>query len=112
MAGEIGAASLGHFHEVVGVRAIDVLRRRENEDGIRRHLAEQIHGTFDVRPKNRFGLAGILAEMRCEMNDYVVRADARGVERAKYVEMCPPRKIFRVEEAAHVRAEITAATCD
>ena len=46
------------------------------------------------------------------MNHYFVDAGPGGIERVQHVQMRATRKVFGIEKAAHVSAEITAAASD
>lgn len=108
----VGATGFRHFFEVIGVRAVDVLGRSKDEHRIWRHVLQEIYGAFNVRSERGFNLARIFAEMRCEMNNHIVRAHSRGIQRIENVEMRSSRKVLGVEKTKHVRAEVTAAACD
>ena len=47
-----------------------------------------------------------------KMNDDVIFAGPRHVERIKNVELRAPREVFGVKETAHVRTQVSAATGD
>ena len=94
------------------MRAINIFRRSEDENRVWLHLSQEIHRTFDIRTKTFFGVSGILAQVRRQVNDNFISAHPGGVQRAEHVQMRAPRKIFSLKEAAHVCPQITAAAGD
>ena len=108
----VGEASLRHFIKVVRVRAVDIFSRRENEDRIRRHFAQDVDRAFDVCAKAIIGFVRIFTKVCSEMDDDVIAADASSVKWAENAQLRTSRQIFGVEELPHVCAEITTAACD
>ena len=62
------------------MRAINIFRRSEDEHGVWLHLAQEIHRAFDVRAKAIFGVGGVLAQMRRQVNDDFISAHPGGVQ--------------------------------
>jgi hypothetical protein len=79
---------------------------------LRRHFAQQVDGAFDIRAKALVGIRGIFAQVRGEMDYDVVGRHARSIQLVEDIKVRAPREIFSVEEAAHVRAEVTTTACN